>query len=100
MGKNLTFCLNLPRVRRSNGWYLQQQGPGLKDKNHLIRGRVGKLGRGSQCGQDRGRDGAGGGVEAHGDTPAGLAEREGEGGGLTELTDLKQTASIPHSEDV
>ena len=38
-------------------------------------------------------DGAGGGIETHGHPPAGLAERQGEGGGLAELTNLKNPNS-------
>ena len=71
----------------------------MKDKTDLVRWRISKLGRRCQGRQSRGGveaslggagHGAGGGIETHHGHPAtGLAERQGQGGGLAELTDLK-----------
>ena len=74
----------------------------LEGKTDLVRRRICKLWRSCQWWKGRGGvearlsragHGAGGGIETHGHPPAGLAERQGEGGGLAELTDLENYSS-------
>ena len=72
----------------------------LRDKTDLVRRRVGKLWRRGQGWEGGGGvearlslawsgHRAGGGIETHPHPAAGLAEWQGEGGGLAELTNLK-----------